>query len=80
MNERRLYRSQNDQMIAGVCGGLGEYFQVDATLIRVFFAIAVLVFGHGLLVYLLLLILMPMEPNVVKTQTSAQPANESVES
>jgi phage shock protein PspC (stress-responsive transcriptional regulator) len=37
---RKLYRSQTQRMIAGVCGGLAEYFNVDATLMRVLFSAA----------------------------------------
>lgn len=47
MGMRKLYRSQTDRMIAGVCGGLGELFGVDATAIRL-----VLVFVAGLLILL----------------------------
>ena len=36
---RRLYRSDTDKMICGVCGGIGEYFNVDATLIRLLWAV-----------------------------------------
>ena len=79
MNEKKLFRSRDDQMIAGVCGGLGEYFEVDPTLIRVAFAIGVLVFGHGLLVYLLLLILMPMRPTISQTSVPQVPVNEQSE-
>jgi phage shock protein C len=49
-------------MIGGVCGGLGEYLAIDATLIRVLFVLAALFGGHGILLYLILLILVPVEP------------------
>jgi phage shock protein C len=49
-------------MIGGVCGGLGEYLAIDATLIRVLFVLAGLFGGHGILLYLILLILVPVEP------------------
>lgn len=57
----RLERSASNRVIGGVCGGIAEYLQVDATLIRVFFVIAA-VFTAGLffLAYLVLLVLMPM--------------------
>jgi phage shock protein PspC (stress-responsive transcriptional regulator) len=49
-------------MLAGVCGGLGNYFAVDPTLVRVLFVLAGLVIGGGILAYLILLILIPLEP------------------
>ena len=59
---KKLYRSSSDRMIGGVCGGLGQYFAVDPTLIRLLFVAAMLLGGHGLLIYLVLLILVPPEP------------------
>jgi phage shock protein C len=59
---RRLYRSLSQRMIGGVCGGLGEYLAIDSTLIRVLFVLATLFGGHGILLYLILLILVPVEP------------------
>lgn len=60
---KKLYRSSKERMIGGVCGGLGEYFAVDPTLIRLLFVAAMLLGGHGLLIYLVLLILVPLEPD-----------------
>lgn len=60
---KRLYRSRKQRMIAGVCGGLGEYFGVDPTVMRVLFVVAtVLGFGSAILVYIILLIVVPEEP------------------
>ena len=60
---RRLYRSLNQRMIGGVCGGLGEYLAIDPTLLRVLFVLAALLGGHGILLYLILLVLVPVEPS-----------------
>ncbi len=49
---RRLYRSNIDRRIAGVCGGLGEYFDIDPVIIRIAWAVAALC-GVGILAYLL---------------------------
>lgn len=49
-------------MISGVCGGLGEYFGLDPILIRAAFIIAVISFGTGLLVYIILWFITPVEP------------------
>lgn len=59
---KRLYRSREERMFAGICGGLGEYFSVDPTLIRVLFVLLGLVVGGGILAYLILWILVPLEP------------------
>ena len=57
--EKKLVRK--DKKIFGVCGGLGDYFGIDPTLVRVVFLIAVLGFGTGLLLYIILAIVMPEE-------------------
>ena len=56
---RKLYRSRSQRMVAGVCGGLAEYFNVDATLIRVLFLVLAVVGGSGLVIYLLMWIIVP---------------------
>lgn len=60
--EKRLYRSRTDRMIGGVCGGLGEYFGVDPTLLRLAFVLITLAGGAGILIYLILLIVLPEKP------------------
>ena len=56
---RKLYKSNQNKMIAGVCGGLGEFFDVDPTLIRLLWVIFALVAGSGLLVYIASAIIIP---------------------
>ncbi|MCJ7513500.1 MAG: PspC domain-containing protein [Anaerolineales bacterium] len=68
---RRLYRSRSERMFAGVCGGLGGYFDVDPTLVRVLFVVLALAGGPGLIAYLLLLILVPIEPLPASSTTPA---------
>lgn len=58
---RRLYRSRRNAVIGGVCGGLGEYFDVDPVLVRIIWLIA-LFSGVGLIVYLLCWVLIPQRP------------------
>lgn len=65
MDSKKLYRSRTDKMVAGVCGGLGKYLSIDPTLIRLIFALLVFFgVGSGLLVYLVLMIVVPLEPEV----------------
>jgi len=72
METKKLYRSRDDKMIAGVCGGLGKYLNIDPTLLRLIFALLVVFgIGSGLLVYLILMIVVPLEP-VASTAVAAQ--------
>ena len=57
---RKLYRSKTDHKIAGVYGGLGEYFQMDSVFFRILFLVIVLLGGMGILVYLVMWIIVPM--------------------
>lgn len=59
---KKLYRSRVDRKIGGVCGGLGEYFGIDPTLVRLLFVLGLLFVGGALLIYLILLIVIPEEP------------------
>ncbi len=59
--QKRLTRSRTDRRIGGVCGGLGKYFEVDPTLIRLAFALTFVFAGTGLLLYLILWIVLPLE-------------------
>ncbi len=61
MSSQKLYRSSSDKMIAGVCGGLGKYFSVDATIVRLVFLLLLIFGGAGFLLYLILWIIVPEE-------------------
>src|SRR4051812_17467719 len=56
-----LYRSRSQKMIAGVAGGLGEYFDVDPVLIRLLFVVTSFISGAGILAYIVLWIVLPVE-------------------
>lgn len=60
---KKLYRSKTDKIFAGVCGGLADYFDIDATIIRLLFILIVAFGGSGLIVYLLLWLIMPKSSN-----------------
>ena len=62
---RKLYRSRTHRMLAGVCGGLAEYFNVDPTLVRVAFLVLTALGGAGVLVYLGMWVIVPDEPDGV---------------
>ena len=61
--EKKLYRSATNKKLAGVCGGIAKYFSIDATLIRLIWAIAILCAGTGLLAYIICAIIIPEEPS-----------------
>jgi phage shock protein C len=58
---RQLHRSATDRVVAGVCGGLAESLQVDPTLVRLGFVIATIWGGVGVLAYIILAIVLPLE-------------------
>ena len=59
MENKRLYKSDVNCMICGVCGGIAEYFNIDPTLIRIIWVILSCFWGAGLLAYFLCAIIMP---------------------
>lgn len=59
---KRLNRSRTERWLAGVCGGIGNYFNTDPTVIRVIFVLAALIMGGGVLIYLILWLIIPQEP------------------
>lgn len=61
MNEKRLVRVEEGKMIAGVCTGLAQYLGVDVTVVRLIFALLALFAAGGVLLYLILWLIMPME-------------------
>ncbi len=70
---KRLYRSSDQKMFLGVCGGLGEYFDIDPTLVRIIFAASVLLAGASLAVYAVLALIMPSEASLeADPRTAAQ--------
>jgi phage shock protein C len=65
--EKRLYKSEREKMVFGVCGGLGEYFDIDPTIVRAIFVVMTFL-GAGLAVpaYIVLAIVMPSRPSYAK--------------
>jgi phage shock protein C len=61
MNKRKLYRSDSDRVLFGVCGGIAEYFQIDSLLIRIIFLALSFGGGSGLLLYIILAIFVPLK-------------------
>ncbi len=59
---KKLYKSQTDKKIAGVCGGIAEYFDMDSTIVRLIAVLLILGFGSGLLIYIVAALIMPDGP------------------
>ena len=62
MMDRRLYKSNENKMIDGVCGGLGEYFDIDPTLVRLGWVLFCALGGSGILAYIIAAIVIPRNP------------------
>jgi len=76
--KKRLMRSWADKKIGGVCGGCAEYFEVDSTLVRLIWLVAIFVpIPLGLIAYLVAWIVMPMAPLTTPIVTPAPPAPET---
>lgn len=68
MDNKKLYRSRNNKMIFGLCGGLGEYFDVDPTLVRILFVLLAMPGGFGVLAYIIISLIVPLEPEEMKEE------------
>lgn len=83
---KKLYRSRNDRMLAGVAGGLAEYFGIDPVLMRVIFILVFFLGGGGLLAYIILWIVVPEEqlvfnmPQGQNSSTGTADASENLNS
>jgi phage shock protein PspC (stress-responsive transcriptional regulator) len=64
---KRLYRSRTDRKIAGICGGLGDYFGVDPVIFRIIWVILLLGAGSGLLAYVIFWLIVPEAPEAVSS-------------
>ena len=58
-NTKKIYRNSNNTVIAGVCSGIGDYFDVDPVIVRLIWAASVLFMGFGVLAYLVAWIIIP---------------------
>lgn len=61
MEQKRLYRSNTNKMICGVCGGLAEYINIDPTIVRLLWVVFSFAGGFGVLAYIIAAIIMPLQ-------------------
>ena len=62
--DKKLYKSNNDKKLDGVCAGIGEYFDIDPTLVRLAWVVVTLFGGAGLLLYIIAAIVIPRKPEM----------------
>jgi phage shock protein C len=62
---KRLYRTENNRMIAGVCGGVAEYFNFDPSVVRIVFVLFCMLFGFGMILYILMWMIVPPKSKVL---------------
>ena len=61
--QKKLYRSKSNKMIAGVCGGLAEYLNIDVSIVRIIWALITFTPGIGLLLYIICALVIPEKPD-----------------
>ena len=59
---KRLYKSRDNRMLSGVCGGIAEYFDIDPTLVRLGWVLFCALGGSGILVYIIAAVIIPEQP------------------
>jgi len=69
---KRLYRSKKDKIIGGVCGGIGEYFNIDPVLIRILWLFFTFVGGAGILAYIIAWVVIPLSQEKVETASDEE--------
>ncbi len=74
-SKKRLYRSRKERSVAGVCGGIADYIGIDPTLVRLLWVIFSLAGGPGVLLYIVMAVVVPEEPEFVQT-TAEKPKND----
>lgn len=71
---KRLMRSSRDKKLGGVCAGLADYFDLDPTIVRIVWLLAILCAGTGFLVYIVLWIALPLAPSIEAISVPGSPA------
>jgi phage shock protein C len=74
VNPRRLYRSRRDRQLAGVAGGIADYLEIDPTVVRILWILSVFLGGFGILLYIIMAFVVPLEPGMAPAPGTWQPA------
>ena len=75
--QKRLYRSRKEKMVAGVAGGIAEYFELDPVIVRIGFVLLTVISGVGLITYLICIFVMPKEPCSAEATAQEEVLNET---
>jgi phage shock protein C len=79
MAPKKLYRIPSEGMIGGVCAGLGEYLDVDPTIIRLVFVLLAFGGGSGVLIYIIMWLIIPIKPGTTQVTVELEETEESPE-
>lgn len=74
---KKLYRSRENKVLAGVCGGIGEYFEIDPVIVRLIWIVLTMIWGFGFFLYIIAIFLIPLEPKEIKIQDVGTTTQES---
>ncbi len=66
--KKKLYRSTDKRMLAGICGGLSDFFGIDVTIIRIIWAVLSLFYGVGIIIYIIAIFIIPNDPGYIDMQ------------
>ncbi len=77
MAAKKLYRSRQDRIIGGVCGGIADYFDIDSTWVRLALLIVVIARGVGLLAYLIAWVIVPEKPGIISYSEKEEKKSET---
>lgn len=75
-SDKRIYRSKKNKIIAGVCSGIAEYFNIDPTIVRIIFILLIFGQGAGILIYIICWFIIPEEPENTKEKTEQKDKKE----
>jgi len=73
---KKLHRSVKNKIVAGVCGGFGEYFNIDPVIVRIVFVLIALGYGGGIALYLILWLIIPKNGSVDSVQEGVEEMRE----
>lgn len=63
--QKKLYRSLDKRMLAGICGGLSDFLGIDVTIIRIIWAVLSLFYGVGIIIYIIAIFIIPNDPGYI---------------
>lgn len=73
--EKKLYRSDDNKIVFGICGGIGEYFDIDPVIVRLILIVLVCIGFSGLVAYIIAVFVIPRKPTSTGTTRSTTPAS-----